>query len=159
ICREAILLNKALSPCRRQLSHDGTDSVYPGVIDDYRNEVWLGEVSIVRSFLLAPLHDGYALSIIPSRGCLGHLAKHFAGSLEFLELPFGFVVHRSLDGAEAVEVLDLDNWSRHHFAATRHTDIDIGVHAQTAFLHFAVRHLQLAQEQSHFFQVGLRFLS
>jgi len=51
-----------------------------------RHEIGLGEVAIVGSFFLAPLHNGDAARIVPAGGGFGSFTEFLARFPEFFEL-------------------------------------------------------------------------
>ena len=104
-----------------------------------------------------PLRRGDAAGVIPAGGLLSELAQLWSGVLQLVELPFGLVLDGRADAAETVEVLDLHDagWRRCGRRRPRDMDVDVGVAAETAFLHVAVGDFDVAQQQSQFFEVGV----
>ena len=75
--------------------------------------------------------------------------------LPLFELAVGLVVEGFLDGGEAVEVLDLDDGGGDDRAiGLGDVEVDVGVAAQGAFLHFAVGDAEVAEVEAQFFEAA-----
>ena len=116
--------------------------------DRDRHQVGLGEVAIVARLFLVPLAAGDVGRVVPAAGLLGHVAQPLAGLLPDFVLPLGLVLHRPLDGPEAVHVLDFDDRRGDRLPVGRvDVQVDVGVDAQAPFLHVAVGDAQIGEQQ------------
>ena len=88
------------------------------------------------------------------RVVLGASLIVWPSSLPLLVLPLGLVGQGLLDGAEAVQVLDLDDRRGDRLAVLRDVEVDVGVAAERAFLHLAVGDVQVAQGQPQLLQAA-----
>ncbi|GBD37739.1 hypothetical protein HRbin36_02875 [bacterium HR36] len=125
---ELILGLEPFAPCRRQLGQFGFQTIQPGLLYQHRHQIGLGEITVIRSLLFAPLHHGYALVLVPTRGGFRHLTQFLVGQLVLFVLPLGFVGHGPLDGAETVEIFYLDNRRGHVTITLGNVNVDIGIY-------------------------------
>ena len=90
-------------------------------------------------FFFAAHGQGHTLCVIPGTGLLHNMAAAF----NKVDLTLDFVLDRAHQSAERVKVFDLGAGTELG-SAFRH-DRDIGITAQTAFLHFAVADISIFQ--------------
>ena len=108
------------------------DGLLPGLIDDEREQVRLGEVAVVVRLFLGAHGVGAALAgVVEPR-----LLLDGAAGVEDFGLALDLVFEGLFDKAEGVDVLDLDLGAERLLAAG--TDGDVGIAAQRSLFHVAV---------------------
>ncbi|MNL25734.1 hypothetical protein D3C87_1472230 [compost metagenome] len=132
IDRQTELLLEALALLRWQFRQGGAHVVEERVLDDHRQQVRIGEVTVVVGFLFAAHRTGFVLVRIVQAGLL----DHFSAVFDQFDLTLDFAVDRLLDEAERVDVLDLAAGAELDLAFR--TDRYVAVATQRAFGHVAV---------------------
>ena len=100
-----------------------------------------------------------ARRIVPAPGLLRRLTHLGLRCLPFLPLPRGLVDERPLDGTEAVHVLDLDDRCLGDPpVGLRDVEVDVGVDPQASFLHVAVAHAEILEQEFQFVEPGAGLL-
>ncbi len=100
---QPVLLAEALVAGCGQLRQACLHLSHPGLVHHQRRQVGLGEIAVIVGFFLAALGQGDLAGIVPAQGLLldcQPLAQQPGLALDF-------ILYRALQGAEAVQVLDL----------------------------------------------------
>ena len=101
--REAADLLQTGTGLRGELGERGSDLRQPGLADQQRRQVGLGEVAVIGAALLPAHHEGLLLCIIPEAGLL----VDGATCLDLSNLAFDLEADGLAKELEGVEVLDL----------------------------------------------------
>src|SRR5471032_567118 len=150
--RQTELRLEALAFLRRQFRQGSAHVIEERVLDHHRQQVRIGEVTVVVGFLFAAHWTGFVLVRIVQASLL----DHFAAVFDQLDLTAYFAVDRLLDKAERVDVLDLA--ARAEFDLAFRTDRHVAVATQRAFGHVAVADPQIAHQRVDGLDVGHGFL-
>ena len=132
----------------RQFRHgclDGRDKL---VINDYGQQVWLGEVTIIVGDFLAAHGAGFIEFGIIQAGLLNDTAAVF----NQVDLPFNFVVDGFFNKTERVDVLDFSPGTELGLAFFAHGYVGITTHG--TLRHVAIRNTQVEDDGVQFFQIG-----
>ena len=151
IFRQTMLAHQACLTLSRQLRQSFADTLNPGIVQLYRNEVRLREVTVVMCFFLRTHGQSYAVSFIPGTGFLNNVAAVFQN----LFLALNFIVDSALQSTEGVQVFDFGTGTE--FLSAFGHDGDVSVAAQAAFLHFAVANIGIFQNCFQVFHVSTSF--
>ncbi len=148
---QTVFLLESLELGLGQFRQTGADFFHPGLVDDERGQVRLGEVAVILGFFFAPLGEGRLAGLVPA----ARLLDDGLALAQPLALTFDFVGDGALQSAEAVQVLDFGAFAQGHIAGN--SNGDVGLKAEHAFLHVARVDAQIAEDVSQRFGVGARF--
>ena len=136
---------------RGQFRQGSLDLVDPGLVQIHRNQVRFREVTVVVGFFLGTHGQGHPVSVIPGTGLLYNMTAVFHD----FDLAFHFVFDGPFQGTERVQVFDFRTGTE--FRSPFRHDGNIGVAAETAFLHLAVADISVFQDGFQLFHVGSGF--
>ena len=146
--RQPELAHKPLPPPLRQFRQRTFDALDPRLLEDHRQQIRIGKVTIILGVFLAAHGAGlFPFGIIQARLLHDLLAVFLA-----FHLPPDLIVQRLLDETERVEVLDLR--ARSQFARAGLAHRHIGVAPQGAFLHVAVADAEVTDQTMDGFHAG-----
>ena len=152
VVRQAQLAGEAGVQLLGQGRQLGLQPVQPGVVDDDRGQVGLGEVAVVVHRLLAALPVGGAAGRVEAAG----FAVDGCAGFQQGNLPLNLVLDGPLHVAEGIHVLDLHLGAKLRGPVPHHRHV--GVAAQRALFHVAVAHTQVLHQLLDFGQVGVGFV-
>ncbi len=135
----------------RQFPQRGAYRFHFTRLDADRNQVRIGKVSVVARLFLVSLSARDLSLIVPASCLLGDFAQQASRAPPLAMLPLRLVRQGPFDGAEAVHVLDFHDGRGLRPFGGGDVQVDVRVNAEAAFLHVAVRHVQVHQEQ---FELG-----
>jgi len=150
---EAELVHVAAAPRAGQLGECRVLCLDEAAIDQEWRQVGLGEVAVVIRRLLVALVHRVAHRVVPA----ARRARRVLDRASVLVVLPALALHLALDAqahvAHGVDVLHLDDGRP---IAVFEDEVDVGLAAQVAFLHVAVRRADIADDLAQGFEVAFR---
>src|SRR5690606_6025424 len=125
----------------------------PGVVNEKRRQIRLGEVAIILGFFLGALAEGFAAGVVPAARLLDDTAAGIKQGRLSRQFKVGAVGQR----AKAVEILQFN--ARPVGVGPARANADVRLDAQDAFFHVTGVHAEVAQDAADMGGVGPRVLA